>query len=227
MDINENIIPIITDDGSPSFRNEFYDQPYHSKSGAIEEAFKKYAIPLKIWETKDPVIYDVCFGIGYNAAAALDLFKEKGSGKIIIYCFENDEDILKKVPEINPQFKNYNLIQDLINQYFKEGKTILEKDNVTLILCVGDARELIKNVQDNADFVFFDPFSPKKHPEMWTLDFFKDIYARVKEGGILSTYSYARIVRDNLRDAGFAVSAGPVVGRRSPSTIAVKISDDT
>jgi tRNA U34 5-methylaminomethyl-2-thiouridine-forming methyltransferase MnmC len=221
-----NIIPIITDDGSPSFRNVFYDQPYHSKSGAIEEAFKKYAIPLKIWEKENPVIYDVCFGIGYNAAAALDLFLEKGRGRIIIYCFENDEEILKKCLEINPDFKSYALIKEVIRVFFEEGKIILEKDNVKLILCVGDARKIVNKVQEKADFVFFDPFSPKKHPEMWVEEFFRDIYKKINKGGILSTYSYARSVRDNLKNVGFVVSAGPVVGRRSPSTIAVKISDD-
>lgn len=217
-----NINPIITDDGSPSFRNEFYDQPYHSKSGAVEEAFKKYAIPLKIWEKENPVIYDVCFGIGYNAAAALDLFLEKGKGKITIYCFENDEEILKKCLEITPKFKSYYLIKDLIEQFVETKETVLIKNNIKLILCVGDARVLINKSEENADFVFFDPFSPKKHPEMWTEDFFRDIYSRMNKGGVLSTYSYARIVRDNLAKVGFSVSPGPVVGRRSPSTIAVK-----
>jgi tRNA U34 5-methylaminomethyl-2-thiouridine-forming methyltransferase MnmC len=218
------LTPIITDDGSPTFRNEYYDQPYHSKSGAIEESFKKYALPLKIWEKENPVIYDVCFGIGYNAAAALDLFLEKGKGKIIIYCYENDNEILGKVFEINPEFKNYGLIQQLIRNYFETGNTVLENDKARLVLCVGDARLLVKEAKDNADFVFFDPFSPKKHPEMWEEGFFRDIYEKMNKNSILSTYSYARIVRDNLKSAGFMVSAGPVVGRRSPSTIAVKNS---
>lgn len=222
MNIVNEIIPIITDDGSPSFRNSFFDEPYHSKSGGLEEAFKKYAIPLKIWEKENPVIYDVCFGIGYNAAAALDLFFEKGKGRIIIYCYENDEEILKKILEITPEFKNYNLIKELIKQFFDEGKTILEKNNVKLILCVGDARKLVNEAEDNADFVFFDPFSPKKHPEMWVQEFFRDIYNKLNKNGILATYSYARIVKDNLTSAGFSVSAGPVVGRRSPSTMAIK-----
>lgn len=219
-----NITPIQTDDGSPSFRNEFYDQPYHSKSGAKEEAFEKYAIPLKIWEKENPVIYDVCFGIGYNAAAALDMFLKRGSknGKIKIYCFENDEEILKKISEINPDFKSYNLIKQMILNYFLKGEKEFNYENISLILMVGDARILVNEAGKNADFVFFDPFSPKKHPEMWTEEFFRDIYYKMNEGGILSTYSYARIVKDGLKNVGFTVSPGPVVGRRSPSTIAIK-----
>ena len=44
----------------------------------------------------------------------------------------------------------------------------------------------------------------------------------IKES-ILATYSCARIVRDNLKEAGFEVFDGPSVGRRAPSTIAKKL----
>jgi tRNA U34 5-methylaminomethyl-2-thiouridine-forming methyltransferase MnmC len=217
-----NILPIITDDGSPSFRNIFYDEPYHSKSGGVEEAFKKYALPLKIWEKENPIIFDVCFGIGYNAAAAIDLFLERGQGELTIYCFENDIEILKKCLDINPDFKNYGLIQAMIKGFIEKNEEVYSEKNVKLIIKHGDARLMMETVEQSADFVFFDPFSPKKHPEMWTSEFFKIVYEKMNPKSILSTYSYARIVRDNLKAAGFTVSAGPTVGRRSPSTIATK-----
>jgi tRNA U34 5-methylaminomethyl-2-thiouridine-forming methyltransferase MnmC len=44
----------------------------------------------------------------------------------------------------------------------------------------------------------------------------------MKEGAKLSTYSYARWIRNNLKNAGFEVLDGPILGRRSPSTIALK-----
>ena len=44
----------------------------------------------------------------------------------------------------------------------------------------------------------------------------------VKKGGVLATYSCAKIVRENLIAAGFEVKDGPCVGRRAPSTIAIK-----
>jgi tRNA U34 5-methylaminomethyl-2-thiouridine-forming methyltransferase MnmC len=43
----------------------------------------------------------------------------------------------------------------------------------------------------------------------------------MKKGAMMSTYSCARIVRDNLKNAGFEVKNGPIIGRRSPSTIAI------
>ena len=68
--------------------------------------------------------------------------------------------------------------------------------------------------------MFLDPFSPPKNPELWTESFFREVKKLMKPKAILATYSCARIVRDNLKKAGFIVKDGPIIGRRSPSTLA-------
>ena len=40
----------VTDDGSMTFHSEKFDEHYHTKSGAVEEAFKKFATPCNIKE---------------------------------------------------------------------------------------------------------------------------------------------------------------------------------
>ena len=45
----------------------------------------------------------------------------------------------------------------------------------------------------------------------------------MKKDAILATYSYARKVRENLNEAGLVVYDGPIVGRRSPCTLARKV----
>lgn len=212
---------IITDDGSITFRNEEVDECYHTKSGAVEESFEKHAKPAKIDELarkqNEIVIFDVCFGLGYNSCAAIDLIKKINPNcKIIIYGFENDQKILDKILEVEPKFENFSIIQKIVKSHY------FEEDNITIKILLGDAREKINSVNESADVVFFDPFSPKKAPMMWEKDFFKSIITKMKIGGILTTYSCARVVRDNLNSAGFEVKDGPIIGRRSPSTIAVK-----
>ena len=44
----------------------------------------------------------------------------------------------------------------------------------------------------------------------------------MKSGARLATYSCAGKVRRALTEVGFEVIDGPIVGRRSPSTIAIK-----
>ena len=206
-----------TDDNSITFYNEDIGDYYHSQSGAKEEAIEKHAKALRIDSIKNPIILDICFGLGYNTAAALDLIKET-----VIYCFENNKEILKKILEIDADFKSYNMIKEFVRQFLEKGICEYKKENIKLVMLFGDAREKIKEAKEKADFVFFDAFSPAKVPEMWTKEFFSDIYEKIKKGGKLSTYSCAKFIRCNLRQAGFKVIDGPVVGRRSSSTIAIK-----
>ncbi len=65
---------IITADNTETFLNEEVGESYHSQTGAVEEALKKYAIPCKIREkakTGKLKILDVCSGLGYNSAMAV------------------------------------------------------------------------------------------------------------------------------------------------------------
>ncbi len=186
----------------------------------MEEAFKKYAVPCKIKELakKNSIkILDICFGMGYNSAAAIDTaLEENPNCKIEIIALENDKKIINKINEVNPPIKNYKLIKKIKNLELKEK-------NISITIMLGDARETIKKLKDNSfDAVFLDPFSPKTAPEMWNVNFFKEIFRIIKKDKILATYTCARIVRDNLKKAGFSYDDGPIVGRRGPGTIAWK-----
>ncbi len=203
---------IITRDGSITYHSDEVGDNYHTLYGAKQEAIEKHVRALDVVPGK--VIFDICFGLGYSAAAALDL------GPSTVYCFENDETILKKILEIDADFKSFEMIKEFVRGFF-EGKNVYESKGCKLVMMFGDAREKILEAGEKADYVFFAPFSPAKVPELWTEEFFRNIRNKMKTGGKLSTYSYAGWVRENLRKAGFEVLDGPIIGRRSPSTIAV------
>ncbi len=232
---------IKTADNTETFLNEEVGESYHSQTGAVEEAFKKYAIPCKIKELakkgNTPVkirILDICSGIFYNSAAAIDIaLEENPNCKIEIIGLENDMEIIKKIKEVNPPIKSYvifkKLIEKIIENNFNENNEEIKKNleieegNIKIKLLVGDAREKIKELKDNSfDAVFMDPFSPKTSPEMWKISFFKEIYRVIKEKRTLATYTCARLARDNMKEAGFIYDDGPIVGRRGPGTVAVK-----
>ena len=56
--------------------------------------------------------------------------------------------------------------------------------------------------------------------DAFSIEFFKEIKRLMNPGAILTTYSCARIVRDNMKAVGLTVEDGPVLGRRGPATIA-------
>ncbi len=211
---------LVTNDGSETFYNERFKQHYHAPSGAVEEAFEKHARPgnVEVFAKKGKiVIVDYCFGMGYNAAAAIDLaLKTNPKCKIIIYALEIDGKIIKRLKDVNPAFESWQIIIESAKSWG------YKKDNIEIIYLIGDARRQIKNVKEKVDVVFFDPFSKSVCPWLWTKKVFSDLYKIMNKNGHLTTYSCARSVRDNMKTAGFEVMNGPVIGRRGPATIAIK-----
>ncbi|MFH1849840.1 MAG: MnmC family methyltransferase [archaeon] len=205
---------ILTGDGSVTCYNRAYQESYHSITGAAEEAVRKYAIPCLAGIKGAVRILDICFGLGYNSAAAIDYLNGIPAE---ITCLEKDPEILRMIQDMSPPFRSYHLIRELaLRGHIRTGRTKME-------LIIGPAEETVRRSGTGFDAVFLDPFSPKKNPELWTILFLKDVGKKMKPGGILATYSCARQVRDNLACAGFEVSDGPRVRRRGPSTIARKI----
>ncbi len=70
--------------------------------------------------------------------------------------------------------------------------------------------------------VFHDAFSPSKNPELWSADFFSEIYRVGADGCMLTTYSSAPQVRGALLEAGFTIERGPSVGKKREGTLAAK-----
>lgn len=213
---------VITKDNTESFLNEEVQQTYHSMTGAVEEALKKYAIPCKIKELAKSGkirILDFCFGLGYNSAMAIDIaLEENPDCEIEVIGLEFDPEIIKKIQEVNPPIKYFKHYKKLTpkNLCFQENK-------VSVKIILGDARKTCPQLSDNYfDAIFYDPFSPQATPEMWTEELFREMYRIMKSTTILATYSCARMIRDNMSKAGLFYDDGPIVGRRGPGTIATK-----
>ncbi|MDP8201291.1 MAG: MnmC family methyltransferase [Candidatus Tenebribacter burtonii] len=203
-----------TKDGSFTAFSEIAGEHYHTVSGAIEEAFEKHVNALGIENGMH--ILDFCFGLGYNSIAAC-----KDHNNLQIIGLENDLKIIEAMKDIE--------ILDILKTEFDAFRNIAENLDVTdnnnnrIQILLGDALQTIDELPgETFDRVFFDPFSPKKQPEMWSEMIFQQIYNKMKNGAKLSTYSCARQIRKNMISAGFEVLDGPVIGRRSPATIAMK-----
>lgn len=218
---------IITPDGSVTFHNAEFGEAYHSKSGAKEEAVEKFVktcLIREIAKTGRLRILDFCFGLGYNTAAAIDTALEENPHCVIdVVGLEIDEKMLAILPSLPDSFQCYPLIKDVIKNNYH-----IKKNTVEIKIVVGDARETVKILSERSEeresfhAIFFDPFSPKKCPSLWTENVFKECYRLLRKDGRLATYSCARIVRDNMRAVGFSVIDGPQLWRRGPSTIGVK-----
>lgn len=210
-----------TADGSLTFFNQEAGETYHSVTGAFEEAFGKFIAPSGIdrLASRPFVVFDICFGLGYNTAAALHTFLEHATetGFIEIYAFEIDKWIISQAAKIN-------VPESIDGTYFAARALVkhgsVYSDNFSLNLLVGDVRKTLPRLRLRADLVFLDPFSPKHAPDLWQPGFITEVRNHMLPGAVLTTFSCARPVREALRANGFEVSDGPRIGRRGPSTVA-------
>lgn len=88
-------------------------------------------------------------------------------------------------------------------------------------LIVGDTRKLLPTLPDKAfDLVYHDPFSPRKQPELWTTQLFRQ-YNRIlrPDSGAIMTYSAAAPAREAMHSAGLFVYRHPAPVEK-PGTIA-------
>jgi len=127
--------PYVTDDKSLTFRNETVNEWYHTKAGAVVEALEKHARALRVWEKQNPVIFDVCSGLSYSAACALEEIRNhQNNSQVTIYLFENDRAILEKnleLPDIieyehdsKKCLLNFTHFKNTIKQYLETGNNI-------------------------------------------------------------------------------------------------------
>ena len=214
-----------TEDGSITFWSETYQESFHSSHGAKNEAEAKFVIPAKIAEKAQIQhqvnILDVCYGLGYNSAAAIAAITalQDCSTQIDIIALENNLD----VPQQAIAQGLVNIWQPAIAQILATAAEfqLAQSANVSLKLLIGDARSTIRRVSGRwADAIFLDPFSPPHCPQLWTVEFIKLLAGCLKPDGYLVTYSASAAVRAAMCEAGLQFGSIAPVGRKSPSTIA-------
>ncbi|MDR0911749.1 MAG: SAM-dependent methyltransferase [Methanobrevibacter sp.] len=246
--LSEEILPFLTktEDGSYTFKspdfNDEISENMHTIAGAISESFEKFVNPLKLdWNISEEIaILDLCSGFGYNSAAFLNHFIEiqdefNLSNSLRIDMIEKSSEICKialVMPTIDfDSFKpiNHNLIKRAIETKLFNSKLISIKlyenykfnDKIKINLFIEDMREKVKSLPSNIyDGIFLDAFSPKLAPELYTIDFFKELQRVIKNTGQIVTYTSSIPVKSALIEAGFYIGKGSVFGRKTPGTIA-------
>jgi tRNA U34 5-methylaminomethyl-2-thiouridine-forming methyltransferase MnmC len=209
-----------TDDGSLSLHETSLNELYHNKAGAFTEAVTNYVQPtmqfLAIARDKNTSlnVLDSCFGLGYNSLALANEFASSAQFKLQVDAVELDDEVIAMVPQV--------LAQPCFAALPKQS---LEQLNFNISVC--DLRSfLLARDKDSKpyDVIFHDPFSPKKVPELWSVDLFQHYFDAMADNSVLLTYACAPAVRGALISLGFKVFRTTGLGRKNGGTIAVKTS---
>ncbi len=229
--MTQDFTPQLTTDGSFTFFSTEFGETFHSLQGARKEAQLKFVEPTQL-KQKAPQsslkLLDVCYGLGYNTAAALEtIWDINPKCYVELIGLELDP----TVPAAAPAHQLLNSFRPPIPEILTELATFhqVQTEQLQAQLLIGDARKTIQQVQQAgilADAIFLDPFSPPSCPQLWTVEFLNLVAQCLKPDGRLATYSCAAAVRTALMKAGLHIGSTPPVGRKSPSTVACFTATD-
>ena len=226
-----------TEDGSKTLHSEAFDEACHSLSGAVEETLYNYVEGCEILEKiakNDLTCLEVGFGLGTGYKTTVEyLAKTKPSNKLTFISTELDAKLVEYAAKENkiknnppyPDFSGMELRREPVEHYFAQ------KDGHILIILIGDARQTVfkayeANLLSGVGAVYQDPFSPKKNPALWTVEWFELLAKVSSEEVTLSTYSSSNSIRKSLIQAGWKVLNRKGFGTKRTATQARLVGEN-
>ena len=221
---------LVWEPGRVPFATRFGDV-YYSREDGLSESRHVFlggcGLP-ETWQTAELfVVCELGFGTGLNFLATWDLWRRtRPPGARLHYIavegFPLTPHELGECLEAWPELGALaSALMDVYPQpqpgFHRVFPTRGDSSDVVLTLLMGDAAEMLSQVECEVDAWFLDGFAPDKNAAMWQSNVFAEM-ARIshtqKGGSVLATYSVAGDVRRGLGAAGFDVTRAPGHGRK-------------
>ncbi len=204
----------VTQDGSHSIKLPEWNEQYHSKHGAIQEAEyvfldKGLAAVTTVHKQAEIAVLEIGFGTGLNALLTAIFALEKKI-KISYTALEAYPLTWKDCCQLNyPKQLNYERADALYKQLhqLEWGSFSTVNPRFRLQKKQQDFRDFSKNNAFN--LIYFDAFGPRVQPELWTESVFENMHDALQKNGVLVTYSAKGSVRRTLESIGFKVERLP------------------
>ncbi len=201
---------IHTLDGSTTIHIKEWNECYHSKHGAIQEAKHVFIQNgLALFENKSVAILEIGFGTGLNAF--ITFIESKKLNQIINYVgveaypiAASELQAMNYVTELKA-VEQQNIF-DKIHESVWNEKVILDTD-----FTLTKRKQFFESVEDveQFDLIYFDAFGYRVQPELWTISIFEKMYNALKPNGKLVTYAARGVVKRNMMEVGFVVEKLP------------------
>ena len=202
---------IKTLDGSTTIHLKEWDECYHSKHGAIQEAKHVFIMNgLSLFKDKPVSIMEIGFGTGLNAFIT---FLETNSKQKIDYVG------VEAYPVVADEVLKMNYVTELgalefENIFEKMHKCEWDtKTEISADFSLTKRKQFFDAINDFEifDLIYFDAFGYRVQPELWSTEIFQKMYNSLKPNGVLVTYAARGVVKRSMISVGFTVEklAGP------------------
>ena len=204
------------DDGVPNA--SAFNDTYFSRAGGLAETRHVFLggnrLPDRWKGSTGFTIAELGFGTGLNFLATMKALRQSGHGLALTYIsfelYPMRADQLTKALSAFPELdREAEVLVD--NWAPRSGWNKIQFENVSLLLAIGDARQMVPGVLEFAvaapavDAWYLDGFSPSRNPQLWGEDLLGEVFKLTAPGGTLATYTAAGWVRRNLMAAGFHI----------------------
>ncbi len=204
---------ITTADGSSTVYIPEWNEHYHSKHGAIQEAYHVFIHHGLDFFCQNHAqatavnILEIGFGTGLNALITLK--ESQRLNKQIHYCgveaypINTDEIYKLNYPKaLHIDTKLFTKLHEL-----PWGKSQAVTPQFSLLKHRIFFSEI--TTVNTYNLIYFDAFGARVQPELWTETIFEIMYKALKKDGVLVTYSAKGSVRRAMQAVGFVVEKLP------------------
>jgi len=195
--------PRHTADGSFSLFSAEVGEGFHSADGALAEARAKFVAPAgleRFAAGRTLQVVEVAVGTGTNTAALLEATRQRGL-ELSWWGLERDPEPLRLA------LADSGFRRQWPGAVLNGAEALWASER----LLWGDARNRLPDLppalMGACDLVLLDAFSPRRSPELWTLEFLSALARLLAPHGRLLTYCSAAAVRRALAEAGLQLTA--------------------
>jgi len=196
---------IITADGSTSINLPELNEQYHSKKGAIQEAYHVFIrMGLDLFSENVSVL-EIGFGTGLNAY--ITFLESERRNMTVNYTG------VEAYPVIPEEIAGLNYVSQLKAEVHRQAFVDFHSSEWEKKQTISDKFFLTKRkqffndmVDDNAhDLIYYDAFGSGVQPELWGEEIFAIMYKALKQNGVLVTYAAKGSARRAMVAVGFTI----------------------
>jgi tRNA 5-methylaminomethyl-2-thiouridine biosynthesis bifunctional protein len=211
-------------------RSTRYGDVFASRAGALAQAEQVFlrgnGLPER-WRGRDRfVILETGFGLGNNFLASWAAWRADpaASRRLFFLSLDAHPVAASDLARAHAHSPLAELARQLQAQWPPRvagwHRLDFEGGRITLLLAVGDVREVLPQWQASVDAFFLDGFAPRLNPAMWSADTLAPLARLAAVGATAATWSAARGVRDALQAAGFLPERVAGFGGKAQMTVA-------
>lgn len=201
---------ITTDDGSVTIYLPEMNENYHSRFGAIQEAYHVFIQNgLALTQGRPIAVLEIGFGTGLNCF--ITYVEALKTGQEIDYIG------VEAYPIVAEEAAQLNYVSQLQANDQQEVFSHMhsapfgERNQLAPNFTLTKRQQFFQDIDDKAAFnlIYFDAFGYPSQPELWSEEIFTKMYAALKKDGILTTYACRTVIKKAMITAGFSVKKVP------------------